>query len=488
MGSRDDRRAARLRALLAHVPFLAVLLAGAALRVLTMVAYRPAFLFPDSRGYLKLADHLSPGILRPLGYSILVRVIPHHHALWPIVLVQHLLGLAMGAAIYAVLLRRGVRPWLAALAAVPILLDSWQIDIEHYVLSDVLFQVLLLSACLVLLLRERPGVPEAAVAGLLLGAAGAVRSAGLPLAAAAALAVLLASRRWRSALAVLVAAAVPLGGYAAWYHHVNGDWTTNGAKSRFLYARVATFADCRALDLPAYEWPLCPAEPLSQRLGVNWYMWSRHSPQNRYQPPAGRTKDAVLADFDHRVLRHQPVTYASVVASDFLRGFGPTRTIGPKDADQRFWRFADAYPDYNVPSVLPILAKYGAEPSVRHGPARFLTAYGKVAYVPGPLLGACLLAAALAAAGAGRARRSELRGAAAVLAVTAAVVLLTAAAVQFSWRYQIQQLPLLAPAGALAATALVRGGSRNSVEGEARVTDTGRHGPRRRRARQLRAP
>jgi hypothetical protein len=46
--------------------------------------------------------------------------------------------------------------WLAALATAPLLLDSMQLVIEQYVMSDVLFQALLLAACL-LLLRRRPG-------------------------------------------------------------------------------------------------------------------------------------------------------------------------------------------------------------------------------------------------------------------------------------------------------------------------------------------
>ena len=433
-----------------------MLAAGAVLRWLTMAAYRPAFLFPDSNGYLKLADHLRPGTLRPLGYSVFVRLVPDHHALWPVALVQHLLGLAMGVAIYAVLLRRGVRPWLATLAAAPVLLDSWQLALEHYVLSDVLFQVLVLAACLVLLVRRRLGIPEVVLCGLLLGAAGTVRSVGLVLAVPAVLAVGCATRHWRAVLALVVALAVPLGGYVTWYHHAHGQWSTTGYGSRFLYARVATFADCGRLDLPAYERPLCPPEPLDDRKGVNWYMWSRHSPQTHYRPPAGRTKDEVIADFDHRVLRHQPLRYAGIVTWDFLRGFGPTRTIGPNDPDQRFWRFADEYPDYNRPSVLPLLHRYGAEPSVHHGPARLLTAYAGVGYVPGPLLALCLLAAVLAVAGVGRAGGSGLRSVTGMFAGTTVAVLLAAATIVFTWRYQIQQLALLPPAGALAVTALTR--------------------------------
>ena len=44
---------------------------------------------------------------------------------------QHLLGLAMAAAIYLLLLRLRVWPWLAALATAPLLLDSMQLALEQ---------------------------------------------------------------------------------------------------------------------------------------------------------------------------------------------------------------------------------------------------------------------------------------------------------------------------------------------------------------------
>jgi hypothetical protein len=65
----------------------------------------------------------------------------------------------MAAAVYLLLLRLGVWPWLAALATAPLLLDSMQLSLEQYVMSDVLFQALLLAACLLLLWRRRPGRP-----------------------------------------------------------------------------------------------------------------------------------------------------------------------------------------------------------------------------------------------------------------------------------------------------------------------------------------
>ena len=69
--------------------------------------------------------------------------------------VQHLVGLAMGVAIYAVLLRRGVPRWLAALAAAPVLLDAYELQIEQTIMPDVWFEALM---------RGRPGPAAVAAA------------------------------------------------------------------------------------------------------------------------------------------------------------------------------------------------------------------------------------------------------------------------------------------------------------------------------------
>jgi hypothetical protein len=72
-------------------------------------------------------------------------------------------------------------------------------------------------------------------------------------------------------------------------------------------------------------------------------------------------------------------------------------------------------------------------------------------------LAACAVAALLAAAGVGRARRSGLRVAAwTFAAICLAVLVIAAMGSGFSWRYQLPQLVLLPPAGALGLTALLR--------------------------------
>jgi hypothetical protein len=463
--ARPSPERGRGRRLLVHLPCAVLLLAGAVLRLLAWRAYRPALLFPDSRVYLLgAANHtLSPG--RPSGYSAFLWPLLHLEGLATITFVQHLMGLAMAAAIYLLLLRLRVRPWLAALATAPLLLDSMQLVLEQYVMSDTLFEALLLGACLLLLWRRRPGAPLVLAAGLALGLSATVRGAGILLLAPAAVTVvaLALPLGWRRTVLLLAALgvgfALPVAGYMAAFNHQHGKLALTTYTNRFLYARLAPIADCRGLALPAYERSLCPPEPLGQRLGANQYMWSlKRSPQYHVRPPTGRTVEQVLGDFNRRIILHQPVQYAQLVGRDVLRGFQPFRTVGPQDVRITPWLFREGLPRNGVRHADQLYRSFAGYGPVLDRPlASVLTAYQHVGHTPGPLLAACAVAALLAAAGVGRARRSGLRVAAWTFAALCLVALVTAAMGSvFSWRYQLPQLVLLPPAGALGLTALTR--------------------------------
>jgi len=157
-----------------HVLFLGLLAVGALLRVATQLAYVPALFFFDSFNFLRLTDTLDPTENKALGYVVVLRLLLVAHNLAIIPLLHHVLGLVMGVALYLLCLRLGVRRSLAALSAAPVLLDGYQLVIEQYILSDVVFQALLVAVLVVLLWRT-PGLASAALAGLLLGAAATVR-------------------------------------------------------------------------------------------------------------------------------------------------------------------------------------------------------------------------------------------------------------------------------------------------------------------------
>ena len=122
--------AAPARLLRAHWLLALLLIGGVVLRVLAQLAYRPALLYIDSFRYLDDLGVFYPGGINPVGYEILLLgplLLVGNLAL--VAVVQHLLGLALGVAIYVLLLRFGARRWIAALATAPVLLDAYQVQI-----------------------------------------------------------------------------------------------------------------------------------------------------------------------------------------------------------------------------------------------------------------------------------------------------------------------------------------------------------------------
>jgi hypothetical protein len=472
----------------AHWLFLGLLAAGVALRVVTWLAYRPVLL--NSVEYLASSERLRPGTVHPVGYPAFVRLLPLGSGLEVIPLVQHLLGLAVAVLLYVLLLRLGVRNWLAALATGPVLLDAYQLGIEQYVTPEAVFELLLVAGAALLLWRRPPGVALAAIAGVLFAAVGITRSIGL-LAIVPALFAALFLRGRSAAIALLVAFALPVVAYAAWFDSTYGYWGVTGSQGRFLYARVAPFADCEGLALPPEERALCPTRPVGRRLPVNDLIWSPlFSPLNRLELAAGTTRNEVADRFAQRAIRHQPLDYVRAVVSDIGRAFAPTRTTVPGEFGAPPWEFHDAYPTFFRGSVcspetrtelinrLPgvgtalaaeraagcaerralmtsVIRDHGDEPHLDSSLVSFLRTYQRFGYVPGPLLALGLILGIVAALGVGRARTSGLRPAAFLFSGLAVVVCLgSVVATVFSWRYQIPQLVLLPPAFAIAVTAL----------------------------------
>src|SRR4051794_3208169 len=99
---------------------LALLLAGAALRLLFMLAWEPAFMgWPDAKSSLDVAHgELFGNVLRPAGYPLFLRGL---YQIAPsvqlIVAVNHLLGLATAALLYLAVARSGAPRWLGLLPA-----------------------------------------------------------------------------------------------------------------------------------------------------------------------------------------------------------------------------------------------------------------------------------------------------------------------------------------------------------------------------------
>ena len=436
-----------------------------ALRILVVVGYQPALFSPDSYAYVEDSSRFAPPALWPAGYPWFVALVQlGQEAPAAIAIAQHLIGLGTAVLLYALLLRLGAHRVLAAVATIPVCLDAYQLDIEHYVLSDTLFELLLVGIAAALLWRRPLGTGAAVLAGVLVAAAALTRVVGLLTIVPALLAVVFLTWshpvrvRLLRAGVLLGAFAVLVGAYAVWYDAEHGSYALAGSTGRRLYGRVVPWVDCARFTVPRYERVLCPTQPVGERPRVYRLVWLRSSPLSRIDVPPGKTRSGIAGDFARRAIRGQPLAYARTVFSDFLNGFAPTKEarLGGYRATQ--WQFQTSYPIPGFPptwSTAPPSGPEGGDPGhVRTGPASALRFYQQFGYVPGPVLALALALALLAALGV-RTAASGLRTATFLFAGLAVAVCLGAVlVVPFSWRYQLPQLVLLAPAAALALTAM----------------------------------
>jgi hypothetical protein len=464
-GSRWNTTTARVM-LRRHWLFALLLTLGVLLRIMAQVAYQPAILYYDSPFYVRNAYRLDPGGRDPLGYPLAVRILlDGFHDLAALSMFNHLLGLSIAGLIYAVLLRRGVRPWIAALATVPVLLDGFQLLIEQMVMSEPLVQFFVVLGIALLLWRRRPDLVTAAAAGLSFACAALTRSIGQSLVVVGLLFCVLAAgrpiaRRAVTAGALVVGFALPMVGYAAYNDQVHGTFALpSGAASRRLYAQVAVSVTCSRLALPAYERPLCPPPGTVRPEGgslIVGYAQGSTSPLVSYQPPQGKTKSQVLTDFVDRAARQQPFAVARSVGGTFLRPFlSWNRDRKPGELQTAQWFFRPFFPMLSRFSPMLFRQWEGHRPVANHELARLLRAYQlDLGYTPGLVLLAGVIVALAAGLGIGRARHSG-QQLACLLWLTAGLGLLFAAALYlFSWRYQLPALVTIPPAAALGLSAL----------------------------------
>lgn len=452
-----------------HWLFTLFLLGGAVFRLLVQLAYQPALLYIDSFRYLNDLGAYFPDGVEPVGYEVLL--------LGPglaignlsfVVLVQHLLGLALGVGIYALLCRIGARRWIAALAAAPVLLDAYQLQIEHNIMSDLLFQVVLLAVVLLLTWWGAPGPAVAVIAGAVLAVAVMVRVVGVTLVVPAALFVLLAGGRypWDGWQRRLLSAGAFLGGFAAFlgcYGLYHADWTgtfgIGGSNGSVVYGRTAMVADCAHLKLSPQEQLVCPTDPpqVRQANGIDYYVNYFHNPGVIATLPPGMDVEAVERSFALQVLVQQPWDVINGVLTDFGKGFALVRTQAPGDVPLDRWQFQTSYPLYAPQWYVAEWSQLydNGTLSVNASLAGFLRAYQlDGGYTPGAVLGVAGLIGIAGALGLGRARFSGLRAMCLLTAGMGGTVLFTAAAMEFSWRYQLPGLVLLPLAGALGITAM----------------------------------
>jgi hypothetical protein len=335
--------AGKLAMVRSHWLLSVLLAAGLALRVLAEIGYRPALIYVDSLKYLYGAY---PGS-EPLGYKVPLRLLIPFGGLGTVTAVQHLLGLAMAVALYALLLRRGVSRWWAALAAAPVLLDAYQLQMEQMIMPDTWFEAMIVAGLVVLLWRPQISTRTAIAVGLILGASATVRQVGEILVIPVLLFLLVASGGWfrflRFSAALIVAFAVPILGYSSFSYARYGHFWL--AHSQASIGRFVAAADCATLKLPANVRPLCPTPAQQQALGPDALEKSSKSPLFATPEPPG-TRARLIAELRSAILQQQPMRVAVSILSDSMRIFAPTRQPTRWVTPIARWQFQASYPSY----------------------------------------------------------------------------------------------------------------------------------------------
>jgi hypothetical protein len=420
------------------------------------VTYQPAgLLSADSYQYLTDADRFRPGPEHPFGYPGFLSILLPFGNLALIPVVQHVLGLAVAIALYALLRRLGAGPVAATAGTLPWLLDGLVLNLEQYVMAETMFVALLVAAVAILCWNEHLSFRAAAGAGLLLSAAALTRTAGLALIVPAAAYVLGRRLGWKPTAGLLAAFALPVLVYAAAYSAAFGVFGLTNIDGYVLYGRVAPFADCEGVKLTAYERALCDPRPAERRPGPNYYVSFEVSPLRRLNPPPGTTRNAAGREFFLRIVLHQPGEYLRTIGSDLVHYAKPERKTGRRDFPFHVWRFGDDYarPDLRREAV----RRYGGTDRLLQRPADALERYGRAVFTPGVVL-ALVFALALAGGIVGRRGVSarSLRGECLLFASAGFVLLLVPAATAvFDYRFVVPTLALLPPGGALGARVLV---------------------------------
>ena len=470
----------------------ALLFLGLALRVLTQFSYSPSLLYIDSVKYLYGAWPYAD----PLGYDVPLRLILAVGNLSAVEAVQHLLGLAMAVTIYAVLLRKGVPRWLAALAMGPLLLDSYQLQMEATIMPDVWFEAAIVAGLAILLWRSRAGMKTCLLAGFVLGLSALIRQPGEVLIVPLVLIIIAMGGGWQQVLGkslfTAVAFILPIFLYMSGSLYINGHFWLSRSGQETAYGRLAGLADCATLKIPSYERPLCPTKA-EQANGADWLDHATTSPLRLYvlkNAPASITRGKAIRHFEEAIVEQQPVRVFNRIATDSFKLFSITRHTDPGDTPISRWQFHTAYPSF-LPTiaidkqstiVFGLKLSAGAGALVYH---QLDTAYGGNAhvwvpgaaflrryqiyggYTPGPLLLLCVLAGAAGTLTIFRRRASpaqrQLALGALAFFLTGAAVLVLSDLMEFSWRYQLPALITLPPAGAFGIAAMLRFARRRKI-------------------------
>ena len=454
---------------------LILLLAGALLRALFMLAWQPAFMgWPDAKSYIDVSQgELFGNVLRPAGYPLILRGLYEiAESIALVVIFNHLLGLATAVLLYLAVARAGGPRWLGLIPAGFVALGGDQMFLEHSPLSETAFTFLVaLSVYAAARTIDKPSVVWPAVAGVAIACSASVRVVGLAVLPVLLLWFLIASRgtlrrRFATTAIAAVGAGAILGSYLIAEYQQVGDVGMSRNGGFHLYGRVAPFADCSKFTPPPGTEPLCETTSRSERPIVDAYVFNYwYSPGVRwFNSPFFATPEAsdAVGSWAVAAIKAQPVDYLEEVGAGMLRYVAPENEWlhgygggpGYEALISRNILFNPVFQGHALDSLREYYGwtspNYGKRPELLEG----LRNWERVTRVQGPLF---VLLAILSALGPllGAGRRA---GSAALLFTLVAWTILTVpvATLEFSSRTAVPGFGFLAAAGAVGGLVVVR--------------------------------
>jgi hypothetical protein len=465
-------RAARVRPLTAriwsqHRLFVIVFTPALLLRADAELGYRWQSWFNDSFEYVANTVRLTLDPTRVSGYSVWLKFLQPFHSYALITILQHLMGLAVGVMVYALARHRYQAPaWLATLAAVPVLYDGFEIQLEHLILSDTMFLfAVMLATTLLLWDPAGPSTGRCAIIGALLGLGAVLRSIGLPLLAVFTVYMIIQRFGWRKIAATVVVCLIPVFGYAGAFDLGHGQFAMSDATGVFLYSRVMTFAECSKIHPPADELFLCTTVPPDKRPIAQAYIWTSASPLDRMPPSKFSPVPNQLAeDFAIRAIEAQPLGYARAVFDDTWMVFGWNRIVFPQAATYDEYLFGNhslpipAWDDAHQGRYTSYAAAYvqgNPLTQVVNPFAIIIRIWQRYVWLPGTVYGLILLAGLGGIVLAWRRLGGE-----ALLpwTISFAMIVIPAATAEFDYRYVLPAVPFACLAAVMAFSRGTAGG------------------------------
>jgi hypothetical protein len=309
---------------------LGLLVLGVALRIIAIVSWWPVTTTLGD-GYELHTSNPFDSKLHPAGYSSIMAVIGLvTRQVAATVLLQHLSGIASALLLWAATRRITGSEWAALFPAGIVLLDPDFIFLEHSIMSESWF-VLLIAAGLYAAVRslDQPqpywGWPLAA--GAVLSLAVTIRTAALLMIPVVMLAILLRRPRSSGSRAISLGGALGVltGSLAVLliFGLANANWGDRfglgASPGWYLYSRAAQFADCSKFTPPDGTEALCQSEPPSDRPGTRFYLFSPFSPAQIHFGPLG-SHDGQLRQWARRAILAQPGDFLTTFWEN-LRGY-----------------------------------------------------------------------------------------------------------------------------------------------------------------------